>query len=61
VSTDQQALDAYRRRIEAAAISGLIPQPQAIDHVRDWLQPTGFAALHYGDWYIHPPLQLART
>ena len=53
MSTDQKALDAYRRRIEAAAIAGLILQPQAIDHVRDWLQPTDFAAPHFGDWYSH--------
>ncbi len=53
MSTDQQALDSYRRRIEAAAIAGLILQPAAIDSVRDWLQPTDFATPHYGDWYTH--------
>ncbi len=53
MSTDQQALDTYRRRIEAAAVAGLILQPAAIDSVRDWLQPTDFATPHYGDWYTH--------
>lgn len=50
-SADQQALDTYRRRIEAASIAGLILQPAAIDHVRGWLEPTDFATPHYGDWY----------
>lgn len=53
MSTEQQALDAYRRRIEAAAIAGLILQPAAIDAVRDWLEPTDFTTPHYGDWYVH--------
>jgi replicative DNA helicase len=53
MSTDQQALDAYRRRIEAAAIAGLILQPAAIDTVREWLEPTDFSTPHYGDWYTH--------
>lgn len=53
MSTDQQAVDCYRRRIEAAAIAGLILQPAALDHVRDWLEPTDFATPHYGDWYTH--------
>jgi replicative DNA helicase len=53
VTTDQQALDAYRRRIEAAAIAGLIIQPASLRDVRDWLQPTDFATPHYGDWYSH--------
>ncbi len=53
MSTDQQALDAYRRRIEAAAIAGLILQPATLDQVRHWLQPTDFATPHYGDWYTH--------
>ena len=53
MSTDQQAIDAYRRRVEAAAIGGLILQPAALDDVRDWLQPTDFATPHYGDWYTH--------
>ncbi len=53
MSTDRQALDAYRRRIEAAAIAGLILQPAVLDQVRDWLEPTDFATPHYGDWYTH--------
>lgn len=53
MSTDQEALDTYRRRIEAAAIAGLILQPAAIGSVRDWLQPSDFATPHYGDWYSH--------
>lgn len=53
MSTDQQVLDTYRRRIEAAAIAGLILQPTALDHVRGWLEPTDFATPHYGDWYTH--------
>ena len=53
MSTDQQALECYRRRVEAAAIAGLILQPQAIDQIRDWLQPADFSTPHYGDWYTH--------
>ena len=53
MSTDQRALDTYRRRIEAAAIAGLILQPTALDQVRDWLEPTDFAVPHFGEWYTH--------
>jgi replicative DNA helicase len=53
MNTDQEALDTYRRRIEAAAIAGLILQPTALDQVRDWLEPADFATPHYGDWYTH--------
>ncbi|MGH3356648.1 MAG: DnaB-like helicase N-terminal domain-containing protein [Nocardioidaceae bacterium] len=51
--SDQHGFDAYRRRIEAAAIGGLIIQPAALDHVRDWLEADDFAHPHYGDWYTH--------
>jgi replicative DNA helicase len=53
VSTDQHEVVTYRRRIEAAAIGGLILQPTALDHVRDWLESTDFETPHYSDWYTH--------
>jgi replicative DNA helicase len=41
----------YCRRIEAAAIGGLILQPGLLDDVRTWLQPRDFTVQHYGRWY----------
>jgi replicative DNA helicase len=41
----------YCRRIEAAAIGGLILSPRRLDEVRPWLKQDDFAVAHYGRWY----------
>jgi replicative DNA helicase len=41
----------YCRRIEAAAIGGLILCPRKLNEVRPWLEQGDFAVAHYGRWY----------
>jgi replicative DNA helicase len=53
MKTSEQTEARYCRRIEAAAIGGLILNPRKLDDVRAWLEPADFSVAHYGRWYAH--------
>jgi replicative DNA helicase len=53
VNTAEQTEARYCRRVEAAAIGGLILNPCKLDQVRPWLQQDDFAVSHYGRWYAY--------
>jgi replicative DNA helicase len=51
MSTSEQTVARYCRRVEAAAVGGLILDPRKLDDVRPWLEPSDFAVAHYGRWF----------
>jgi replicative DNA helicase len=53
MNASEQTEARYCRRIEAAAIGGLILDPSKLDGVRPWLESTDFTVAHYGRWYSY--------
>jgi replicative DNA helicase len=48
---DERATAVYRRQLEAAAIGGLILQPNLLTEVSRWLEPDDFHNPVYAGWY----------
>jgi replicative DNA helicase len=53
MNASEQTEARYCRRIEAAAIGGLILNPRKLDDVRPWLDADDFTVAHYGRWYTY--------
>jgi replicative DNA helicase len=51
MTASEQTEARYSRRIEAAAIGGLILCPRLLNEVRPWLEQGDFAIAHFGRWY----------
>lgn len=51
MNPSEQTEARYCRRIEAAAIGGLILDPRKLHDIRPWLDADDFSVAHYGRWY----------